>query len=132
MVRSCGTEGKEEDVFTDQEVYRLPKNRTKNSDDDHMCVCCWVQILSLKVSLFRLIELQYLDVTLVQETHSDGKNEEGKERPGEVILSPKLFYHVCVCGGGITRGHIQCEKMGFLNVYAPVLNVERMNFLNVL
>lgn len=49
-----------------------------------------------RVSLFTLIELQYLDVTLVQETHSDGKNEEGKERekesPREVILSPKLFH----------------------------------------
>lgn len=34
----------------------------------------------------------------------------------------------------ITHGHIQCEnvKMLFLNVYVPVLNVERINFLNVL
>ena len=107
-----------------------------------------------RASLFKLMELKALDVIFLQETHSDVENESDwrKQWPGEVILSHKasnsggvgvLFskgFRPCsfsveeIMCGHIIKIKVQYENVNliFINVYAPVLAVERMTFLNLL
>lgn len=107
-----------------------------------------------RASFFKLVELKKLDIVFVQETHSDEENESDwkREWPGEVILSHKnsnsggvavLFskgfspYSIEVeevmCGH-ILKVKVQYEnvKMILVNVYAPVLSIERMIFFDIL
>ena len=107
-----------------------------------------------RASLFKLIELKKLDIMFIQETHSDAANENDwkKEWPGEVILSHRLSnsggvgvlfskgfspYSVeveeVVCGY-ILKVKVQYENVTliFINVYVPVLAIERMKILDIL
>lgn len=107
-----------------------------------------------RASLFRLCELKKLDVTFVQETHSDRNTEAAwrKEWPGQLFLSHKLstsagvavlfsrtfnpqnveVRHIIDGHALVVKTLFEGKKVTFLCVYAPVSVTDRVLLLNTL
>lgn len=100
---------------------------------------------------FELIRQKSIDVMLIQESHSDVKNESEwmMEWEGEVIMSHKTYSGGVaillrkninpvsreaehVVGGQLLKLRLKFENVTvvFINLYAPVLGCERVLFLN--